>query len=269
MGVPPEEIDPDQQGGMAEGANPRNLGQLGDGMNRPFEQVVGPDGRIYIACRANYGMNGGGLARLDPDTDEVTVFRDEDQSVQAVASDSRSVYFGTSILGGRGSDPTTAEALFVIWDVEAADREFSCVPVQGAAAITSLATVESRGLVVGTPAPATTMPHAPATAFVFDLAQRQVIKTLSLCSPGTPLAGDPEAHGVVHITTARDGDVYGVAGRHVFKLDTGTLRVSVLDKAPIANLYQIVESPAEELVFFMAAEGHVLKYCVHTTPHYR
>ena len=76
------------------------------------------------------------------------------------------------------------------------------------AAITSLAVVESRGLVVGTTAPATTMPHAPATAFVFDLAERQVIKTLSLCSPGTPLAGDPEAHGVVHITTARDGDVY-------------------------------------------------------------
>ena len=45
--------------------------------------------------------------------------------------------------------------------------------------------------------------------------------------------------------------------------------MSVLDKAPIANLYQIVESPAEELVFFMAAAGHVLKYCVHTTPHYR
>ncbi len=74
---------------------------------------------------------------------------------------------------------------------------------------------------------------------------------------------------MAHIPPAGDGDVYGVAGRHVFKLDTGTLRVSVLDKAPIANLYQIVESPAEELVFFMAAEGHVLKYCVHTTPHYR
>ena len=46
--------DPASQG-TSELSNPRNSGGLGDNMNRPFEYVVGPDDKIYIACRANYG----------------------------------------------------------------------------------------------------------------------------------------------------------------------------------------------------------------------
>lgn len=39
--------------GTAEDANPRSHGPLGSDMNRPFEYAVGPDGKIYIACRSN------------------------------------------------------------------------------------------------------------------------------------------------------------------------------------------------------------------------
>ena len=89
------------------------------------------------------GMRGGGLAQLDPLTDTVSaLFRDADQSVQAVTADRHHLYFGTSVLGGRryeptrilpaasqhlrvhsggrGSDTTTVEAQFVIWDTESA-----------------------------------------------------------------------------------------------------------------------------------------------------
>ena len=72
--------------GTAEDANPRCLGPLGDDQNRPFEYAIGPDDRIYIACRSNYGLAGGGLARFDPVTGEKRVFRDRDQSIQAVAA---------------------------------------------------------------------------------------------------------------------------------------------------------------------------------------
>lgn len=116
----------------------------------------------------------------------------------------------------------------------------------------------------------TIRPHLAVSAFVFDLAELQVIKVLQLPSAGTPLAGVPEAHGVVHITTARDGvSVYGVAGRYVIKLDTATLRVVVLDVSPVADLYQIVESPVEDGVFYMGAQSHVLKYHVDAVPHFR
>ena len=38
--------------------------------------------------------------------------------------------------------------------------------------------------------------------FIFDRHQRQVTHTIQLRSLGTPLAGVPEAHGVVHLTAA-------------------------------------------------------------------
>ena len=38
--------------------------------------------------------------------------------------------------------------------------------------------------------------------FIFDRHQRQVTHTIQLRSLGTPLAGVPEAHGVIHLTAA-------------------------------------------------------------------
>ena len=74
---------------------------------------------------------------------------------------------------------------------------------------------------------------------------------------------------MVHLTTGRDGDVYGVAGRYVFKLDMATERDVVLDRAPLPALYQIVESPMEDSVFYIGAQSHVLKFCVGGVPHFR
>ena len=124
--------------------------------------------------------------------------------------------------------------------------------------------------------------------FIFDRHQRQVTHTIQLRSLGTPLAGVPEAHGVVHLTAActrntpllhaakcaashgvsaacktADGDVYGVTQSDVFKLDVSTLRVQYLDAPPIRDLYQIIEGP-QPGVFFIGARGHLLEYHVST-----
>ena len=129
--------------------------------------------------------------------------------------------------------------------------------------------------------------------FIFDRHQRQVTHTIQLRSLGTPLAGVPEAHGVVHLTAActrntpllhaakcaashgvsaacktADGDVYGVTQSDVFKLDVSTLRVQYLDAPPIRDLYQIIEGP-EPGVFFIGARGHLLEYHLRDTPHFR
>ncbi|MEE2832170.1 MAG: hypothetical protein VYD18_07405, partial [Candidatus Latescibacterota bacterium] len=85
---------------------------------------------------------------------------------------------------------------------------------------------------------------------------------------GTPLMGIPEAHGIIHLTCGRDGDIYGVTRREVFKLDVTTDRVIYLDKAPIPDLCQIVEGP-EDGVFYIGARGHLLEYHVRETPHFR
>src|SRR5262249_23169855 len=103
--------------------------------------------------------------------------------------------------------------------------------------------------------------------FAFDREERQAVRTWTLRSRGTPLMGVPEAHGIIHLAAGSDGDLYGVTGTDLFKLDTSTDRLIYLDPPPIPDLYQIVEgSPG---VFYLGARGHLLEYHLKDTPHYR
>ncbi|MBI2505821.1 MAG: PQQ-like beta-propeller repeat protein [Candidatus Latescibacteria bacterium] len=245
--------------GMAAQANPRNYGMLGEDLNRPFEYALGPDGRIYIACRANYGFTGGGLAWFDPRTEEKRIFRDLEQSVQCVAADERYVYGGTSIRGGRGCiDPTTQAKVF-IFDPVQQQRIYTCIPVAQAIAVTSLAASPVTKLVYGS----TDTGHL----FAFDRDERQVVQTWQLRSLGTPLMGVPEAYGIIHLVAGSDGDIYGVTRTDVFKLDVSTDRLAYLDQPPIPDLYQIVEGAPG--VFYIGARGHLLEYHLKDTPHFR
>lgn len=248
-----------ESGGIADDANPRCFGQLGGGMNRPFEYAVGPDERIYIACRADYGLSGGGMARFDPATEEVRVFRDEQQSVQSIAADSRYVYGGTSISGGRGSLELTTHGMLYMFDPQQERRVYACVPDGDAIAVTSLAVSATTGLVYGT--------TDSALLFAFDPEQRQVVQSWQLHDEGTPLMGVPETYGIIHLTTGSDGNIYGVTGRTLFTLDVRSERIIELDPPPIPDLYQIVEG--EPGVFYIGARGHLLEYHAKGVPHYR
>ena len=245
--------------GMADDANPRCLGQLGQDMNRPFEYAVGPDDRIYMACRANYGLTGGGLGMYDSATETLSVHRDTDQSVQCVTADHRFVYGGTSLSGGRGCVETTTEGKLFLFDTKNQRRVYECIPVPGAVAVTSLAVSLSNGMVYGT----TSTGHL----FAFSVEERQVIKKWLLRSEGTPLMGVPETYGIIHLTAGSDGAVYGVTRTEVFKLDLSTDRILYLDQPPIPDLYQIVEGRPG--VFYIGARGHLLEYHLKDTPHYR
>jgi hypothetical protein len=254
----PWDPQPEKEG-ISPTANPRNFGGLGKDMNRPFEYAIGPDDRIYIACRANYRIPGGGLARFDPATEEIHVFRDEEQSVQSVTADSRFVYGGTSISGGRGCIETTTQGKLFLFDVNSARRLFECIPVPDAEAVTSLAVSSTSGLVYGS--------VSSGQLFAFDVDQRQVIERWEMRSKGTPLMGVPETYGVIHLTCGHDGDIYGVTQKDVFKLDVSTHRIHYLDQPPITDLYQIVEGKPG--VFYIGARGHLLEYHLKDTGHYR
>ena len=137
--------------GSEHDSNPRNWGQLGQNQNRPFEAVTGPDGRIYVANRSNYGILGGSLASYDPATglDDREIYLDPEQSVQCVAADQRYVYGGTSIYGGARPEITTAMACYSSLTPRLSSAFANCVPVEGANTVTSLA-VHPSGLVFGT-----------------------------------------------------------------------------------------------------------------------
>ena len=245
--------------GISPTANPRNFGQLGQDMNRPFEYTIGPDERIYIACRANYRIPGGGMARFDPESEDMLVFRDEEQSIQSITADRRFVYGGTSISGGRGCIETTTEGKLYLFDVTNQRRAFECIPVPEAVAITSLAVSSTSGLVYGS--------ASNGQLFAFNVDEHQVVHRWEMRNPGTPQMGVPETYGVIHLTCGSDGDIYGVTRRDVFKLDVSTDRIHYLDQPPIPDLYQIIEG--EPGVFYIGARGHLLEYRLKETPHYR
>lgn len=245
--------------GEGDDANPRCLGQLGQDMNRPFEYAVGPDDRIYLACRANYGLTGGGLGVYDTRTETLGVHRDNDQSVQCVTADNRFVYGGTSVSGGRGCLETTTEGKLFLFDTKAQRRVYECIPVPGAVAVTSLAVSPINGTLFGT----TSSGHL----FAFSVEERQVIKKWKLRSEGTPLMGVPETYGIIHLTSGSDGAIYGVTRQDLFKLDMSTDQILYLDQPPISDLYQIVEGRPG--VFYIGARGHLLEYHLKDTPHYR
>ena len=249
---------PEEQG-IHPDANPRNFGQLGEDTNRPFEYTVGPDERIYIACRSNYRIPGGGLARFDPKTEEKKVFRDVEQSIQCVASDERYVYGGTCIMGGRGCVDVTTQAKLFLFSPEEERRVYECIPDAWAVAIGNLAVSPRSGLLYGS--------TNTGQLFAFDVDELQVVKRWQLRSLGTPLMGIPEGYGIIHLTAGHDGDIYGCTQSDVFKLDVATDRIDYLDAPPIPDLYQIVEG--EPGVFYIGARGHLLEYHLKDTPHYR
>lgn len=245
--------------GMAEDSNPRNFGRLGEDTNRPFEYAVGPDGRIYIACRSNYGKPGGALVAWDPRTETKEIFRDYDQSIQSVAADDRYVYGGTSIHGGRGWAETTTVGRVFIFDCRRKHRTVELMPHPHAIAVTSLAVSPETRLLYGV--------TENGYLFVLDPDRRDIVGRHKLRSLGTPLMGVPEGHGVIHLTAASDGNVYGVTRTDVFQFDVRTERVEYLSPPPIPDLYQIVE--AEPGVFYIGARGHLLEFRLQETPHYR
>lgn len=246
-------------GGEDEQANPRTFGRLGQDMNRPFEYTVGPDACIYIACRANYGLPGGGLGSFNPATEEFRVFRDDKQSVQCITADHRYVYGGTSKSGGRGCIETTKEGKLFIFDTKSHTRLYACIPVMNAVAVTSLAISRTTGLVYGS----TSTGHL----FSFDVDERQIVDTWRLRSMGTPLMGVPETYGIIHLTGGSDGHIYGVSRTDVFKIDVIMKCIVYLDKPPIPDLYQIVEGAPG--IFYIGARGHLLEYHLKGTPHFR
>ena len=249
--------------GRGPGANPRRIAQLGGkdphAANRPFEYVLGPSQRVYIACRADYGHPGGSLIEFDPQTRATRVFRDRTRSVQSVTADGRYVFGGTSVRGGRGSGDRAKEAVLFVFDPRSGKRVFEEVVVPGAKAVVAVR-------------------HNPADQRVYATTDNQVLlrfhprtfkveKTWKLRQAGTPLAGVPEDVGMLHITAAQDGNIYGIAFRDLYRLHTKTDKLEYLETPPRSGLYQIVEGRPGE--FYIGCGTHLLKYVVKPRAYFR
>jgi outer membrane protein assembly factor BamB len=249
--------------GTSPRANPHKIGQLGGetpaAANRPFEYVVGPQGRIFVACRANYGHPGGALVEFDPATGKTQLFRDLKRSVQTVTASSSHVFGGTSIRGGRGSGVHAKVATVFVHDPQQGTRTAEQALIPEAKAITCLRYDAPTRQLYGT--------SDNQLFFVIDPNTLGVTGRWPLRSAGTPLAGVPEDVGMTFIAPAHDGNVYGVTYSDLFRWNATSRTIEYLDTPPMPGLYQIVEgSPGE---FYMGAGTHLLKYFVKAPAYYR
>ncbi len=255
---------PDFDGqGTEEGANPRRIALLGgddpNAANRPFEYVSGPNGKVYIACRANYGHPGGSLIQFSPQTGKTRVFRDVKRSVQCVTADDRLIFGGTNIHGGRGSGDRATEASLFAFDPKMAKRVFEDVVVPGAKAVVAI-----RYNAVDQRVYATTDNQVLLRFHPRDF---KVERTWKIRGQGTPLAGVPEDVGMLHITAAHDGNVYGISYRDLYRLNVKSNELEYLETPPRSGLYQIVEGRPGEL--YMGAGTRLLKYVVKPGTYFR
>jgi len=255
--------DPNQpwNPGSADDSNPRNWGPLGQDQNRPFEAATGPDGRIYVANRSNYGIPGGSLASYDPGTglEQREIYRDLEQSVQCVAADQHYVYGGTSIYGGRGAEITTRDGLLFVFDPQTKQRICQLRPVEGANTVTSLA-VHPAGLVFGS--------TDNRRLFAFD-PERFVVEEVigPLRSEGTRLMGVPEGVEMFPLICASDGFIYGLTRFDLFRIDGSSRVLTYLNDPPLPELYALTEGNPG--VLYMSAGTHVIKCLLRPPPFYR
>ena len=115
--------DPARPWNQWDNDNPRTLRSVHPELIRPTgKSVVGPDGAFWTGWQAAYGVYGGGISRVDPDTLDVTSWYDpvREQMIAGLDADCDRIYFAT---GGAANGLRNREGpfAFVAWDAQGRD----------------------------------------------------------------------------------------------------------------------------------------------------
>ncbi len=149
--------------------NPREIGPIGSMQNRPISMITGADGNIYIASVPNYGEVSGALTRLNPLTDQFTVWRGivDEQSVYVLDNipGTRYICAATTNEVGTGADKPTMDARLFIWDIDKEQKIKEIHPVAGAEQVVSIKYKD--GIIYGL--------TGNGVLFAYDYVQHQVV----------------------------------------------------------------------------------------------
>ena len=243
-------------------SNPRNWGQLGQNQNRPFEAVTGPDGRIYVANRSNYG-------------------------IPPAAPWPRTIPRPASMIGKFTSTPSKACSA---WLRISAMCTVAPAFTGGAARKSPPATACCSSLTprrnsafancVQWKGP-TRSPVWPSIPRGWFLALRTIAACLSfdperfvveevigpLRSEGTRLMGVPEGVEMFPLICASDGFIYGLTRFDLFRIDGSSRVLTYLNDPPLPELYALTEGNPG--VLYMSAGTHVIKCLLRPPPFYR
>ncbi len=205
--------------GQDKEANPRDLGPMGEGLDRPRAMVAGPHGKLYIGGYPDYGLLGGSLSIYDPEKNEKRNYRHviENQSIASLAYIEKVdlLAVGSSVRGGSGTRAIEKVAKLILWDLKEEKKVFEMIPVPEAKTILSLA-VTPDGTLYGI-----TDNHK---VFVFDPERREIKKILAL-EFDKPLE--------VSLQLGTDGRLYGLAKEAIFTIDPRKDQISLIGKPPL------------------------------------
>jgi hypothetical protein len=205
--------------GDGEDANPRELGPLGEGQDRPRAMVSGRHNKIYIGTYPDYGLHGGAISVYDPKKNERRVYRHivKDQSIASLAYIEKIdlIAAGSSVRGGGGTRAIEKEAKLILWDPKEEKKIFEMVPVSEAKTILSLA-VSTEGILYGI--------TDNEKVFVFDVDKRVTRKVMDL--------GLKEPREI-SLQMGPEGRLYGLTKEAIFYIDPKEDRIVFLKNPPV------------------------------------
>ncbi len=205
--------------GDGQDANPRDLGAMGEGQDRPRAMVAGPHEKIYIGSYPDYGLHGGAISVFDPKKNEKRIYRHiiPNQSIASLTYLEKLdlIAGGSSVRGGGGTRAIEKEARFVLWDPKEERKVFEIVPVPEARTILSLAATPG-GLVYGV--------TDNEKVFVFDPERREVRKVFEL-GLKRPIE--------VSLQMGPDGLLYGLTQEEIFFIEPEKGQVFPMAKPPV------------------------------------
>ncbi len=201
-------------------SNPRGFGPLGPGHLRPRAMIYGPDEMIYIGSYPEYGMYGGSLGVWNPEQDRLIENYHpliKNQSIVSLVYDpeTKFIFGGSSIEGGGGTKPLEPEAKFFVFDTKMQRVASEEVPYPGSPAIRTLCRVDRRIFGVSN----------EDDLFVYDIDRRAIVQRSKL-GVGSVLD--------CSLGLWKDGMLYGLSAKKVFRLDPKNCEVTVLAEYPEA-----------------------------------
>ncbi len=205
----------DQWGGI----NPKHLGSIQSSHNqcRPTgEMLLAGDGMLYSGWQAAYSRFGGALAKLDPDTGEITAWEDPlgDEPIGAMASDDENIYLGT-FHGANGLPSRDGDAQLGIWSL----KEQKIIHSERISGIGGISTLGAVGGLV----------FVGDGRFLrrFDIAKKEWVDPASASDEVVEDGGWGR-----DLIASRDGALTGSYGPHIVRLQSDAVSAEVIATAP-------------------------------------
>lgn len=195
------------------GTNPRELFSLQDNeQNRPTALLDAAD-KLFVGTTPGYGERGGALTVHDFTTGTHRVHRHivQGQTISSLATIDGTLFGGSSIAGGGGTDPIATEAKIFTWDVATGRKTGEFAPIQGTYSINALLAGPDGNL----------WGLADGTLFILDPESHEVLYETTIFDGN---AGETDGELILH----PDEHIYGHSAGRLFRVDPLSKEVSVV-----------------------------------------